>query len=125
MIRAALDAPVGYIGLVASKVRGAAILDALDLSASERERVHTPVGLPIGAKTPAEIAVSVAAEVIQELRTRSLSVVEAPSRVAEAVDPVCGMTVVLGPGTEHLHRDGTDYWFCCPACRESFAAGAA
>lgn len=67
-IRAALDAGIGYIGLVASKMRGAAVLDRLHLTEAERSRVHTPVGLPIGAKTPAEIAVSILAEVIQAVR---------------------------------------------------------
>ena len=42
MIRAALDAGVGYVGLVASRVRGGAILDGLDLTDAERRRVHTP-----------------------------------------------------------------------------------
>ena len=72
MIRAALDAGVGYIGLVASKVRGGAILDGLGLSDVERARVHTPVGFPIGAKTPAEIAVSIGAEVIAAMRVDGL-----------------------------------------------------
>jgi xanthine dehydrogenase accessory factor len=71
-IRAALDAGIGYVGLVASRVRGAAILDGLKLTEAERARVHTPVGLPIGAKTPAEIAVSILAEVIGEIRSGSL-----------------------------------------------------
>ena len=71
-IRAALDAGVGYIGLVASRVRGASILGGLDLSEAERRRVHTPVGLPIGAKTPAEIAVSIVAEVIKAIRVDGL-----------------------------------------------------
>jgi xanthine dehydrogenase accessory factor len=72
-IRAALDAGVDYVGLVASKVRGAAILDSLDLSETERARVHTPVGLPIGATTPAEIAVSIIAEVIEAIRVGGLT----------------------------------------------------
>ena len=71
-VRAALDAGVGYIGLVASRVRGASILGGLDLSEAERRRVHTPVGLPIGAKTPAEIAVSIVAEVIKAIRVDGL-----------------------------------------------------
>ncbi|MCK0175567.1 XdhC family protein [Mycolicibacterium sp. F2034L] len=80
-IRAALDGGVGYIGLVASRVRGAAVLDTMDLTEVERARVHTPVGLPIGASTPAEIAVSIAAEVIAAIR---LDGVEVPPRtVAE------------------------------------------
>lgn len=72
MIRSSLDAGVGYIGLVASRVRGASILTALDLTDAERVRVHTPVGLPIGAKTPAEIAVSIVAEVIKSIRIDGL-----------------------------------------------------
>ncbi|MBV9321997.1 MAG: XdhC family protein [Mycobacterium sp.] len=73
-IRAALDAGVGYIGLVASRARGSAILDGLQLSDAERARVHSPVGLPIGAKAPAEIAISIIAEVIREIRVGGLPV---------------------------------------------------
>ncbi|MGE2689199.1 XdhC family protein [Mycolicibacterium pulveris] len=73
MIRAALDAGVGYVGLVASTVRGQAILDDLGLTDEQRRRVHTPVGLPIGAKTPAEIAVSILAEVIRGIRVDGLT----------------------------------------------------
>ncbi len=51
---------VGYVGLVASSRRGAAIVDELDLDEPERAVVHTPAGLPIGARTPGEIAVSIA-----------------------------------------------------------------
>ena len=39
-----------------------------------------------------------------------------------ATDPVCGMTVMTGPATEHVHLAGTDYWFCCPGCRTAFVA---
>jgi xanthine dehydrogenase accessory factor len=74
VIRGALDAGVGYIGLVASRVRGASILTGLALTEAERARVHTPVGLDIGARTPAEIAVSIMAEVIQGIRVGGLAV---------------------------------------------------
>ena len=47
-IRTALDAGVGYIGLVASAARGAAVVDEMELSGDEQARVHAPVGLPIG-----------------------------------------------------------------------------
>jgi xanthine dehydrogenase accessory factor len=122
IIRAALDNGVPYIGLVASRVRGASILDSLDLSEAERARVHTPVGLPIGAKTPAEIAVSIAAELIAGIRGGSLSrAVAVEDGLREAVDPVCGMTVTIGPATEHLQLAGADYWFCGPGCHAAFA----
>ncbi len=127
IIRAALDAGVGYVGLVASRVRGPSVLDALDLDETQRGRVHTPVGLPIGAKTPAEIAVSIAAEVIAAIRRDGVAVqtrriVDAPVTV---VDPVCGMTVTVASDTPHLQLAGTDYWFCCPGCRTRFAAAQA
>src|SRR5690242_20039471 len=77
VIRAALDAGVGYVGLVASRVRGCSILAGLALTEEERRRVHTPVGLPIGAKTPAEIAVSILAEVIGAIRVDGVT---APGR---------------------------------------------
>jgi len=120
IIRAALDNGVGYIGLVASKVRGASILNELELSDAELARIHTPVGLAIGAKTPAEIAVSIAAELIASVRGGGLT--RQPSDgPREAIDPVCGMAVTIGPTTEHLQLTGADYWFCGPGCRTAFA----
>jgi xanthine dehydrogenase accessory factor len=127
IIRAALDAGVGYVGLVASKVRGASVLSGLELSDAERARVHTPVGLAIGANTPEEIAVSIAAELIAALRGGGLTIsaqLGGDRADPRAVDPVCGMTVTTGPDTEHLRLAGEDYWFCGPACRLSFAAKA-
>jgi xanthine dehydrogenase accessory factor len=122
-IRSALDAGLGYIGLVASRIRGAAVLSELTLSEAERARVHTPVGLDIGAKTPAEIAVSIVADLIRGIRVGGLRVVTTqPAPPATAVDPVCGMTVTIGPDTEHLRLDRDDYWFCSPGCHASFAA---
>lgn len=130
-VRAALDAGVGYIGLVASQARGASVIDVLELGCGERDRVHTPVGLPIGAKTPAEIAVAIAAEMISAIRTGELAVPgridlqpDAPAGADTAIDPVCGMTVTIANGTPHLQVDGADFWFCCPGCRTRFAAQA-
>jgi xanthine dehydrogenase accessory factor len=123
LVRAALDADVGYIGLVASRIRGASVLAGLQLTEPELARVHTPVGLPIGAKTPAEIAVSIVAEVIAAIRVEGLSATGHPLRVPEqATDPVCGMTVVVGSSTPHLSSAGEHHWFCSTACLATFAA---
>jgi len=124
IVRTALDHGVGYFGLVASRVRGVSILNELELSEAERARIHTPVGLPIGAKTPSEIAVSIAAEIIAAVRGGSLTrhIVPVNGAPQQAVDPVCGMTVTIGPGTDHLRLADADYWFCCPGCRTAFAA---
>jgi xanthine dehydrogenase accessory factor len=129
MIRAALDAGVGYVGLVASPVRGASVLDGLELTEAERARVHTPVGLPIGAKTPAEIAVAILGEVIHAIRLEGLRVtarqVDDGEYSSEAVDPVCGMPVSIRPATEHTRYVGADFWFCSAACRTAFIAARA
>lgn len=130
VIRAALDAGVGFVGLVASRKRGAAVLDSLEPSHCQRGRVHAPVGLDIGASTPSEIALSILAQLVREVRVNGLTAPQAPaseettrtSAPVTAVDPVCGMTVTVGPTTPHLEVDGQDVWFCCPGCRDRKAA---
>jgi len=122
-LRAALDAGVGFVGLVASRTRGEAVLAELNLSADERARIHTPVGLELGAETAAEIALSVLAELVRALRMDGLRppvgmVAPAPAQV---VDPICGMTVVVGADTPHLEVDGVDHWFCGTGCRDAYA----
>lgn len=124
LIRSALDAGVGYIGLVASRTRGAAVLAELGLDEAERARVHTPVGLWIGARTAPEIAVSIVAELIKALRLDGLATVaeaNAATPPPEAIDPVCGMTVVIGSATPHLELSGEEYWFCSTGCRAAYA----
>ncbi|TMR94580.1 XdhC family protein [Nonomuraea basaltis] len=60
VLRAALAKGVPYIGLIASRKRGAAVLARVEGG----ERVHVPAGLDIGARTPGEVAVSIYAELI-------------------------------------------------------------
>ncbi|HAQ39609.1 MAG TPA: xanthine dehydrogenase [Clostridiales bacterium] len=57
-----------YIGMIGSKVRVRKVLNYLEEEGVSRERldrVHTPIGLNIGAETPAEIAVAIMAEIIE------------------------------------------------------------
>ncbi|NMD63726.1 UNVERIFIED_ORG: xanthine dehydrogenase accessory factor [Nocardia globerula] len=119
-IRAALDAGVQYIGLVASRVRGAAVLEQLELADSERARVHTPVGMYIGAKTPAEIALSIVVDVVRAIRLDGVSVARNDPVAKTALDPICGMTVTINADTPHLEDDGVDVWFCSPGCRHKY-----
>ena len=114
-LRAALDAGVPYIALVASHKRGAAVLDAMSLDDSERARVHTPAGLDIGARTPLHVAVSILAELISLSEAR-------PPAVEVAIDPVCGMEVAVAPTSLSLEHAGRMWYFCAPGCRRAFSA---
>jgi xanthine dehydrogenase accessory factor len=126
-VRHALDADVGFIAVVASRRRGKAMLDALELSAAERDRIHTPAGIEIGALSPAEIALSILAQIVRAMRVEGLPVRagELLDRSQQAIDPVCGMSVVVLADTPHLVVDGVDHWFCNPGCRDRFAEQAA
>jgi len=64
----ALEIGVPYVGLVASRRRGEAVVAELEVSDDDRARVHTPAGLDIGARTPEEIALSILAEVVATRR---------------------------------------------------------
>jgi xanthine dehydrogenase accessory factor len=69
-LAAALEAGVPYVGLVASRTRGAAVVESLE--APDRERVHTPAGIDIGARTPEEIALSILAEIVATRRHQTV-----------------------------------------------------
>jgi len=123
-VRAALAAGVDYVGLVASRTRGAAVLDALDLDDDARRVVRSPVGLEIGARTAEEIALSVLADVVRAVRLDGLKPPKQPDeprRPATAVDPVCGMTVTIVEDTPHLVHDGQHHWYCNIGCRTRHA----
>lgn len=80
-----------YIGMIGSKRRVRAAFKALLAGGVKREllqQVHAPVGLEIGAETPAEIAVSIAAELIQARRSHSAATsMSADARVLERLLP--------------------------------------
>jgi xanthine dehydrogenase accessory factor len=121
----ALEAGVAYVALVSSRIRGEAVRASLDVSDELRERLHAPAGLAIGARSPAEIAIAILAELVSERNAKAVRkplavVAAAPS--ATAVDPVCGMEVLVAATTPQLELDGERVYFCCAGCRTSYAA---
>ena len=65
----ALKSAAFYVGALGSRrnqeARKKRLAEHFDLSAEELARLHGPVGLALGARTPAEIAVSIVAEIVQ------------------------------------------------------------
>jgi xanthine dehydrogenase accessory factor len=67
-LRAALATQPAYLGMIGSRRKRDLIYSSLmeeGVSAEALRRVHTPIGISIGAETPEEIAVSIVAELIQ------------------------------------------------------------
>ncbi len=124
-VQAALASPAAYVGVVASHKRSAAIRAALrarGVDDAQLARLQRPKGLPGATVLPAEIALSVLAELV-EVRRQVIgrAVEEAPPR-AEATDPICGMTVDVATARYTSERDGQRYYFCCAGCQARFEA---
>ena len=117
-------AGAGYIGLVASRRRAESVLTFLSgrgVDPAQLQRVKVPAGLDIGAVTPEEIALSIMAEIVQVRRGQAPAATPvATPVVAEAIDPVCGMTVETATARHTFVYQGETYYFCCARCRQTF-----
>jgi len=110
-----------YVGLVGSAKRGAAVLGYLADRGVPRERldrVQVPAGLDLGSVPHKEIAVAILAELVRlrAAHREPAQVVRTPT----ATDPVCGMTVDIGPDAYRTEHDGTTYYFCAAGCQRAF-----
>ena len=119
---------VAYVGLVASRRRGAevrALLEARGVPGVEA--IRSPAGLDLGARTPSEVALSILAEVVQ-VHPRGAAAQASPAAplaaqsqaLAVAIDPVCGMQVEIATARHTAEVDGRVYYFCCANCRLRF-----
>ena len=149
-VAAGIQADAPYIGLVASDARSTEVTDrAAGVLDADPEAVAAavtnPAGVDITAHSPAEIATSILAEVVDAQSNAGVAGTEVtgagspttdPASATDdganteetstpddadglATDPVCGMRVEPGdaPTVEH---DGTTYHFCCTGCADSF-----
>jgi xanthine dehydrogenase accessory factor len=115
-----LETGAGYVSLIASRRRATVILERLRQRGIPAERVgglKAPAGLDIGASTPAEIAVSVLAEIIQHRRSGKI---EPRLEAIEAKDPICGMLVETATAKYRSMVSGRPVYFCCISCKETF-----
>ena len=105
-LRRGLEAGLPYVGLVASRKRGDGVLGELRGDGVSEEllaRIDVPAGLDIGARTPAEIALSILAR-----SSRCAGARAGRPAAATAVDPICGMTVAAVAGTPSVRARRRD-----------------
>ena len=135
-LRVGLEAGVPYVGLVASAKRGGGVITELRGDGVPDEllaRIDVPAGLDIGARTPAEIALSILASIVVARRDRTPAAAEhrrpapaplttAAAQAPLAIDPICHMTVAALPTTPSLEHNGETVYFCCDACKAKFEA---
>ena len=123
-LRHALEAELPYVGLVASHKRGAGVLDELRAAGVPDEqlsRIDVPAGLALGARTPAEIALSILARIVAVRRERVAPTVYSEPQPL-AVDPICGMTVAAVPATLSVEHDGETIYVCGQGCLAAYEA---
>ncbi len=139
MIERAVAARPAYLGLVASRKRGEAVLGYLadrGVPRDQLDRVHAPAGLDLGSTTHEEMAVAILAELVKlraagefadrqkphgERKRETKAKQKTQLKLAETVDPVCGMTVMPSASAITAEHDGTTYYFCCAGCRRTFS----
>lgn len=136
-VEAALTGSAAYVGLVASRKRGSTVREFLverGLGQDVVDRLRVPVGLDLGHTTHREIAVAVLAELVKQRAEGGFHVSATEDDhvgdhkllpivdQADAIDPVCGMTVAAADSSYPHEHDGITYWFCCLPCQTKFAA---
>jgi xanthine dehydrogenase accessory factor len=127
-LQQAAGTKAGYVAFVASRVKAQKILEFLRDAGVPSDRVgqiRAPAGLDIRAASPEEIAVSVLAEIIQVSGSRAKPAVESkknalPVLNKETKDPVCGMMVDVIGATYKSEHNGSNVYFCCAGCKQSF-----
>ena len=117
-----MRASVPYVGLVASHKRGATVRSLLEENGVPGvAALRSPAGLDLGARTAPEVAVSILAEIVQIHTSQAREQAPATASAAtSAVDPVCGMSVVVASARHKAEVDGASYYFCCANCRAKF-----
>jgi xanthine dehydrogenase accessory factor len=127
---ARIKAPAGLdLGRVKHEEMAVAVIaeivqrKALAGDAGSTGPVHKPAdATPPVEKAAAEKAAAEPSAPAAEINAAASGATEAAGaeEPAEAIDPVCGMTVTVKGARYHTDYEGQTYYFCCPACRKLF-----
>jgi xanthine dehydrogenase accessory factor len=126
-LEAILRSRVAFVGLVASRIRARAILDALAREGFSTETLATIrhlEGDDAGTRDAPEIAVSVLSETFREAAATMDAVSRASVQTSAryVTDPVCQTDVSVATASTLAEYHGTTYYFCSAGCRSAFVA---
>jgi xanthine dehydrogenase accessory factor len=129
-LKLALEADSGYIGFVSSRKKAHSLFRELrseKVGFEDLEKIKTPAGLDIGAKSPEEIALSILAEVISIFRKEVKSQSEFQDNTEEKdgipqviVNPVCRLPIQRIDAKYTEEKNGKLMYFCCEGCKKIF-----
>jgi xanthine dehydrogenase accessory factor len=129
----ALSKTSAYIGFVSSRKKKAQVMDYLlqsGLDKNKLDRIHSPAGLDINAKTPEQVAISILAEIIQIQTglqptsgfTKYDETREEAGKSKFYINPVCGVPVDIKNPKHVIDYKGELVYFCCDGCKDKFEA---
>ena len=126
-VGAAIALSPAYLGVVASRKRFGLLREILvdrGVPAAALDRIKSPAGLDLGGRAPEEVALSILAEIVQQRRSATAVTAAAAVApiVAEAIDPVCNMTVTVAGARHTGEWNGQTWYFCKARCKDMFLA---
>ena len=98
-LRYALSEPFSYLGMIGSKAKAASQIETVTAEGFDSGRIkaiHSPIGIPINAVTPEEIAISIMAEIISTLRKDKDAVILSPALARRAAEGSCSVARIIG-----------------------------
>lgn len=124
-LEAALATPAAYVGLVASSKRAASVKEYLadrGVPAASLKRIDAPAGLDLGSIAHSDMAVAILADLVRRKAAGLHAALAEVAVPAEAIDPVCGMTVDVAKARHVTHHEGVAVYFCAAGCKTAFEA---
>ena len=122
-LQAVLSRSVSYHAFVGSHKKMEALKKELSeegVCSGKLGKLHNPAGLDINARTPSEIALSILAEIVQQLRGEADKPKVTATETEKAIDPVCGMEVRIEDARYVSLLEEKHFYFCCSGCKTKF-----